>query len=305
MWTRKELKQNAKKRFTANYWKSVLAALILVIVLGGLGSGTGYKSNYNNLKKTVTGGVTGSVTTDSEKYIEKHDYFDEDGDMDIDFDSPEEMFEAFSDYLESEQNISKDDARTEMIAMVVGIISAVIVLGLIVTAISTVLNVFVLNPLEVGGRKFFTDNHFEDATVKAFGIGFSGNYLNVVKTMFLKGLFEFLWGLLLIVPGVIKAYEYRMIPYLLAENPDMSSDEAFEMSKQLMTGNKWRAFVLDLSFIGWAILSALTFGILGIFYVNPYIYQTEAELYLKLKELKGEKSDSATFEGSANYIEVE
>ena len=101
--------------------------------------------------------------------------------------------------------------------------------------------------------------------------------------MFLMDLFTALWTLLFVIPGIIKSYEYKMIPYLLAEDPEMSYQDAFAKSKEMMHGQKWNAFVLDLSFIGWHILSAFTLGILGIFYVMPYYYQTSAELYLTLK----------------------
>ena len=75
--------------------------------------------------------------------------------------------------------------------------------------------------------------------------------------MFLKGLFQGLWSLLFVIPGIIKSYEYRMIPYILSENPNISRKRAFEISKQMMKGNKWDTFVLDLSFIGWQILSGI------------------------------------------------
>ena len=112
---------------------------------------------------------------------------------------------------------------------------------------------------------------------------FDHNYKNVTKVMFLRDLYTALWTLLFIIPGIVKGYEYKMIPYLLAENPDMSQQEAFGRSKQMMDGNKWKAFVLDLSFLGWSILSALTLGILGIFYVNPYYNMTQAAFYEAVK----------------------
>lgn len=112
---------------------------------------------------------------------------------------------------------------------------------------------------------------------------FRNNYVNVCVNIFLKQLFTFLWCLLLIVPGIVKAYEYMMVPYLLAENPDMSREEVFAMSKRMMDGNKWNAFVLDLSFIGWMILGALTLNIVNVLYTNPYRYLTSAELYHTLK----------------------
>ena len=105
--------------------------------------------------------------------------------------------------------------------------------------------------------------------------------------------------MLFLVPGIIKSYEYRMIPYILADNPTISYEEAFALSKKMMTGNKWDAFVLDLSFIGWRILGGLTCGILSLFYVNPYQYQTNAALY---EALKGYPTD---IDASEEYIEVE
>ena len=74
-----------------------------------------------------------------------------------------------------------------------------------------------------------------------------------------------------------------MIPYILAENPKIKRKEAFKLSKQMMKGNKWRAFILDMSFLMWNILSVLSFGILSILYVNPYNSATMAELYMILR----------------------
>ena len=101
--------------------------------------------------------------------------------------------------------------------------------------------------------------------------------------MFFKDLFTALWSLLLIIPGIIKGYEYCMIPYLLAEDPSISKDDAFAATKQMMDGDKWNTFVLDLSFIGWAFLGVLTCCILNIFYVAPYQNLTNAQLFYALK----------------------
>lgn len=70
-----------------------------------------------------------------------------------------------------------------------------------------------------------------------------------------------------------------MIPFLLAENPQMNRKEAFEKSRQMMKGNKWAAFVLDLSFIGWSLLGIITFGLVNIFFAGPYQYLTQSQLY--------------------------
>lgn len=98
--------------------------------------------------------------------------------------------------------------------------------------------------------------------------------------MFLMQLYIFLWSLLFIIPGVIKSYEYMMVPYILAENPGMDRKEAFAISKRMMDGQKWAAFVLELSFLGWIILGVVTCGLLGIFWIQPYINATMTELYM-------------------------
>ena len=112
---------------------------------------------------------------------------------------------------------------------------------------------------------------------------FDHNYKNIVKVMFFRDLYTVLWTLLFIIPGIVKSYEYQMIPYLLAENPQMTKEQAFAESKRMMTGQKWRAFVLDLSFLGWKILSLFTLGILDIFYVQPYMDSAHAALYDALR----------------------
>lgn len=126
--------------------------------------------------------------------------------------------------------------------------------------------VFLGNPLCVGGYRFFIMNQTMNPSAAELGYGMrSQSYTNIVLTMFLKNLYTSLWGLLFVIPGIIKYYEYLMVPYILAENPEMDRQEAFLISKRMMTGQKMNAFVLDLSFIGWMILSGITGGIVGIF----------------------------------------
>lgn len=164
-----------------------------------------------------------------------------------------------------------------------------VILGAFLAALGigvVILEIFVGNVLLVGGSRFFVLNQAGTPTAGTLGYGFKcGNYGNIVLIMFLRDLFTGLWTLLLIVPGIIKHYEYLMIPYILGENPGMRREEAFLISKKMMTGQKWEVFMLDLSFIGWIILEFLTAGILGIFYVEPYRRATFAELYNVNREM--------------------
>ena len=102
------------------------------------------------------------------------------------------------------------------------------------------------------------------------------------KVTFLTSLFTMLWSLLFVIPGIIKGYSYSMAMYILAENPDMPALEAIDRSKKMMDGHKMELFVLNLSFIGWAILASFTFGLLYI-WLMPYMYTTYANFYKSLK----------------------
>lgn len=147
----------------------------------------------------------------------------------------------------------------------------------------TVLHIFVFNVLSVGCSKFFLRNAEGRATLDQVLDGFRDSFGRNVVTMFLMKLYVALWSLLLVIPGIVKAYSYMLVPYILADSPEMPRREALQLSETLMVGNKMGAFLLDLSFIGWHILSAMTCGILGVFYVNPYIEATKAELYRALR----------------------
>jgi len=99
----------------------------------------------------------------------------------------------------------------------------------------------------------------------------------------LRGIFVLLWSLLLIIPGIIAGLSYAMAPYILYENPDMSGSEAIKASKELMDGNKWHFFCLNLSFLGWDILCILTLGI-GCLWITPYRQATYAAFYRGIKQ---------------------
>ena len=149
----------------------------------------------------------------------------------------------------------------------------------LLAGIATVVILIVL-VAKMGGYRFFILNQTAQPGIGTLLDGFrSGHYVNIVLTMFLRDLFTALWSLLLVVPGIVKHYEYLMVPYILAENPGMDRKEAFQISKQMMDGEKMEAFIMDLSFLGWYLLSAVTCGLLAIFYVNPYVQASFAEMY--------------------------
>ena len=152
----------------------------------------------------------------------------------------------------------------------------------------TVLGLLVFNPLVVGCKNFFRRNTAVEADTNELSVAFKPNWIRNVLGMFLRGLFTGLWALLFIIPGIVKAYSYRMVPYIMAEDPDIDALDAITKSRRMMNGHKWNTFVLDLSFLGWGILTVLTLGLAGIFYVFPYKEATEAELFQALKRENAE-----------------
>lgn len=158
--------------------------------------------------------------------------------------------------------------------------------SLVVSLLITLLGIFVGNVIVVGKLNYFLESRYQgqSAGIGRLFCGFSGGYyVNVMKCMFFRDLFTFLWSLLFIIPGIYKHYEYYMVPYLLSEYPDMDRKEAFQRSKELMDGNKFDTWVLELSFLGWILLGAFTCGI-GLLFLNPYYEATLMELYLNLKQ---------------------
>jgi hypothetical protein len=164
------------------------------------------------------------------------------------------------------------------------IIFIIVMVIIIMIMLIAAFRIFLGYPLEVGGRSYFIKLAQNHDHRKCFGDTFNKhNYLGIVRTMLRTGIQLFLWSLLLIIPGIIKAYAYRMIPYILADNPNIGAKKAIGLSNQMTNGHKFKIFVLDLSFIGWYLLGMLAL-ILGILFVLPYQNATEAELYLVLRK---------------------
>ena len=123
-----------------------------------------------------------------------------------------------------------------------------------------------------------------EATAKDMFEGYNKElFSRVLTTTLLYYVYVFLWSLLLLIPGCIKAYSYAMTPYILKDNPEMKNNAAIEESMRMMDGHKLELFLLDLSFIGWAILSILTCGI-GFLWLTPYMNMARVNFYEDLKK---------------------
>ena len=256
MWTRKELKERAKEALKRNYWKIVLVSLIGMLIGGGLGS-SGISGGGSDIRDMASDNVK--------------EHFTEHENDDVDWEGAEAVLDDI-----------QMDIRPQDIVAVAFTVIVVLIVAAIVLAIVLALDVLLLNPVQVGINRFMVKSLDDTARIAEVGYTFDHNYKNGVKVMFFKDLYVVLWSLLFIVPGIYKAYQYRMVPYILGENPDMTYQEVLQRSKDMMDGQKWDAFVLDLSFILWHMLGGITCELAEIFYVAPYVNLTDAALYSRL-----------------------
>lgn len=146
------------------------------------------------------------------------------------------------------------------------------------------LSILVLYPMEIGyanSTRVLYEDGDNKLTSNIFNIGFK-NYLHNVWGYFLMMVFVLLWSLLLFIPGIIMAFAYAMTPYILVENPEMKAIDAIRKSRSMMKGHKFDLFYLELSFIGWILLSILTLGI-GLLWLVPYMETSIAAFYNDLK----------------------
>ena len=274
MWDRKELKAKGKAAYRANRVTCIIAALLLLLTTGvwsGASAGSSWSKVHNNTNNDS------SVTLDADDIFDDIDGLS-DGIGDITINEPSHP--ALDSFLTP------------------AIIAVVIVVVLVAIAFGMAIGAFLLNPVQVGLRKFFIDNAGDPSTGldrNNIGVAFNENYIKVVISMFTTGLFTALWCLLLIIPGIYKAYCWRLVPYIVGEDPTITGLEARRRSSEMMYGSKWASFVLDLSFLGWKILGAFTLGILNLVFTDPYQAATDAELYLTLSGRSSETAATAEY----------
>lgn len=254
MWTRKMLKDQAKEALRRNYWKIVLVSLILMIISGGMPAASAGGSNNNRSQSRNESSVDLSeVSLNAAARTAQ---------------TAEKVAETFRDNLDP------------VVAAAYMTVFAIVLL--VFWVVIALLDIFLLNPLQVGVQRFMVMSVDDRANISEITYAFDHYYKNVVRTVFEKELRIVLWSFLFIIPGIYKKYEYYMVNYILSERPDMPYKEALDLSRRMMDGQKWNTFVLEFSFILWNLLSAITCGIVEIFYVRPYKELTKAALYRTL-----------------------
>ncbi len=167
--------------------------------------------------------------------------------------------------------------------------AAIVLFILLSFAVLMVVWIFFFNIFSIIYKRIFMEGRiYKEVPIQRFAYVFkSGKWCKAAMTMLLKDVYEILW-LFTIVGAFIKKYSYFMVPYIVAENPDISPNTAITLSRRMMCGHKWQCFVMSWSFILWEILDFFSYGIIGAIYLNPYKEATFAEYYVYIRNLAKE-----------------
>lgn len=182
----------------------------------------------------------------------------------------------------------KTNAKTSFKAMYWPCVGTCVLFAVVVSCLygTMIGGALLAGPLAIGLNFFFVQCIMGN-TACTSGVPFQqafDNYGRKLGGYWLCALFTFLWSLLFIIPGIIKSFAYAMAPYILSDCSEVKADDTLKLSMRIMKGKKWKLFWFKFSFIGWDILSVITFGILGIFYVAPYKKAAMACWYLEARE---------------------
>lgn len=304
MWKINEVKKQARKTIKNNMWTLLFVGIIMTFVFGEYRISKDGFSNLKTLESFIKGQEKG----------EQVEFFDKDNDEVLvnkyvdqiinqslfgtinsnitDFNQKHNVtkgvfFETFEILTKGQTQLQKlvDSVTdyTTKLKMAEFLTMAIAIGGFVI-------KIFITNPITVGeSRMFLESKNYNKTKIKRLLYAFKKErYWGSVKTIFVRNIYKDLWNFT-IIGGIIKYYSYKMVPFIVAENPKIKPNEAITLSRNMMNGNKLKAFYLDLSFIGWHILQYITFGLVGI-YVNPYVKATYSELYAKLrKEYKENK----------------
>lgn len=270
---RKDIKTKAKASIKQNYIKTIMVCFIAVILING-----GYElfsfdvwSKNETYNQTMHSEIIDDILNGFDKYVESTN--PNKGVLAVFANSITKSNNILLGILNGFNQILFQGKITSGITIFIGVI------------IGFLMWLFISNIIEIGEKRYFIektkykDTHYD----RLLYIYRNKKTLNCVKIMFLKSFYTILWSFT-IIGGIIKHYSYKMIPYILAENPDISRKDAFMLSKKMMDGQKFNAFILDISFIGYKILGILTFNIINLLYTEPYYQSTYAYLYMDLRE---------------------
>lgn len=287
MWNRREIKSKGRKNIKKHYWRTV-AICFLVAFIGGQ-----YSESLSAVRLYDSASETGILNADTEHFgrndVEKlilkwitGEKKTEDNVVNNPY--TRGVFSSIYNHTISAGSLVMGISATISNALFTGRAASVVMMfiGLLLTLLWWGL---IKNVLNVGRCRFFLEAvTYNDTPMRRVLFLYRVQRVwKAAKVSMLKIIYQTLWSFT-IVGGWIKEYAYRMVPYIVAENPDISPKDAIALSQNMMRGNKWQAFLLDCSFLGWSVLSFCTGGLVNIFYGNSYRESAMAQLYITLRE---------------------
>lgn len=308
--TRKEMKSNAKSRVKKHYLIYIVACLMAAVMSIEFTSSLDlFKQNSNTVEVSTDGNNNTAVTQDDMYKIASGVLVSDQSLYDVVISSYEEKQQNYDDKLAGrDENSAINKAlgrRRGVLASVVNGLSSgsfvteavmamrsitgsdnvsVIIFILVSLTVTFLFWFFIKNTYKVVMRRIFMEGKsYDNVSKQRFLYLIRINKMgNAACSMFVVSLYEFLWGLT-VIGGIIKSYSYKMVPYIVAENPDIKPNEAITLSRKMMNGYKWKCFIYDVTFIGWDILSYITLGLVDIFFLNAYKTAFYTEVYYNLR----------------------
>lgn len=285
MWSRESLKSKSKKSLKKNYARAIAACFIVVFFTAAFTTSMGFITRYDpgediseNIVRVMGAQSTAISVTQLLASVKDA------GNYDISELVDPEMLVRVADATLNPNSAFINGIKITNHMVLEGFSVSVFFL-IIGFFLKVIYNIFFTCAVSIGEKRFFLENSaYKNTNIDRVLFLFRFRYFTHPALIMLARWIKVRLWFLTIVGGVIKRYEYIMIPYILAENPGIKMKDAFALSKKLMNGNKWNVFLLDLSFLGWHIMNFFTAGILNVFFVNPYKVGTFAELYLFLRK---------------------
>lgn len=283
---RKEWKKAAKANLKKHYW--ILVVVCLFASFMGVEFGMSFAAVHTQLPKNDAGNILSELVTDQEDAAEAEVAAKQEVIKENDTNAYLGRSRGvFSMLLNSYSSGSFILTAADAVQNIVGsgsLYIALMICGALV--IYTFVWLFIKETYLVITRRIVLESRtYEKIPMQRFLYPIqTKKWGNIAWVMMVKSIYYYLWSLTGI-GGLIKKYSYIMVPYILAENPNLKAKEAITLSRKMMKGHKWECFIAELSFFGWGFLDIITLGLSGIFYSNPYKAAFFGEYYTYLRDL--------------------
>lgn len=304
MWKRKDVKRSARSALKRNYLAAIGVCFIMMMFFG----------RYTTSKQAI---ISYNPANETREPVVEQEFYGRDNltivkklidDMSYRLDQKRETDPTYATKGVLSTVVNHMIEATGPLFKMIGSIESFIqnqfsegIYLLVSMLLSFLVSIFIVDIIQVGEKRFFLESRlYKDTPIRRiFYLYKNRQILRPAKILFLRNLRLFLWALTLIMYP-IKYFEYFMIPYIVAENPEAPVKEVFRLSKQMTAGNKWRLFVWLLSYWYWYALNLFSFGLVGIFFSNPYRTAAEAEIYTVLRQ----QAIDGQYEGSQVLCDV-